>query len=365
MPLSTLLRGVLCVFVIQLTGTALVAAPVVGEPAVQSRKAALLVFVSYQGHGPSQLAASEARLSGSRLISAELRADGRCVLTYPELEPIMRHWRIRSDRDLSFEFLNALVAEYSVDHVLVSKLLAYHDRLLLLTRQLDPQSGMLLSADVAEEALFPDSWVDRVSTLSDWERAVEQACRKLPCLSTSPRSESRRTRLVLLPTVPVGVGTGPTDVVTHSLLRAVIETRAWSLPDPFLAVNTLRREGHDPGLLEAKGRRLLATQFGTDALLIPQVISFDLQQREIADRFADGDGAGRVSSEPDTRLPIYLALRKVDCTSGNVVAGNAELLEPESQQGLFGIAKSVRLARRLQKGASRLVRSLAADGGRS
>lgn len=364
-PALAFFRRVLCVLVVQVTGIPLAASPAAGEPILPPRKSALLVFVSYQGHQPPQLAASEARLSGSRLISAELRENGQSVLTYPELESIMRHWRIRSDRDLSFEFLHAIVAEHSVDRLVVVKLIAYHDRMLLLARQLDPNSGTLLSADVAEEMLSPDSWIDPESTLSDWERAVEQGCTKLSCLLDPPPLKTQAMRLVVMPTASVGVGPGPRDAATYCLLRSVLETGIWTLPDPSLAMNTLRREGHNPILLEPRARQLVATQFGVDALLIPRLVSFNIQPSGTADRFDDGDGPRNISFEPDTRIPIYLALRMVDCTSGNVIMGSAAYLEPEDQQGLFGILKEIRFARRLQKGTNRLMRSLAEMGGDS
>jgi hypothetical protein len=164
---------------------------------------------------------------------------------------------------------------------------------------------------------------------------------------------------------PVGVGPGPTDVATYCLLRSVLDTRIWSLPDPSLVVNTLQREGHDPVLLEGESRRLLSTEFGVDALLIPRLVSFNLQPGGTADRFDDEDGPRNISFEPDTRVPFYLALRIVDCTTGNLVVGRADYLEPEDQQGLFGIAKEIRLARRLQKGTHRLMRLLAEMGGDS
>lgn len=331
----------------------------------RSQKTGLIVFVSYRGNFPPPLHPTELRLSGSRLISAALEERGQDIVTYPELESIMRQWRIRSDRDLSYEFLHALDSQFSVTQLVVAELVVHPDRLLILARGLLPGSGWLIWADVIEELSTLDVWADPSKARANWERIVGDAARKLAGRRGQEGVKPVAKTLVALPLKPVGVERGSADVMTHCLLSSLLDSGDWRLPDPALVVSVLQREGLNPLLLEDAAREALASQWDPYALLVPGLVSFHLTQRRSVRGVEDRDEPRSAFYNPDTDQPFYLTIVAVDCASGQVVAGGSEYLEPEDRLGLFGISKNLRVARRFQKGTDRLVRHLTSKGGDS
>ena len=350
-----LLAGVLLGAVLAAGSVRTAAAAGAEEPVPMSGRTALLVFLSYDGNHRPSASPTDLRLAGSGRFAAALEARGRATVTYPDLDPVLREWRIRSDRSLTPESFRALAGWAAADRVLVVNLMIYSDRLVALAREIDAGTGYVTFAEVAEQEV-DDFWADPATTLMSWNKAVDGAVAQVMKTWGTREPAGDGPALVVLPVDPVGVAEGHADLAMQCLLRSVLEVGRWSIPDPSLVRSTLRAEGFEPGALKADARRLLAADFGAQALLLPHLVSFGQTGRASGPILDTDDyGARDVSLGPETRLPLYLSLLVVDCASGRVMSSGGEYLKPEEPLGLFGMVRDIEVSARLKRGTERLV----------
>jgi len=326
---------------------------------------ALMVFLSYQGNHQLAISPTELRLVASRLLAARVEEGGRTVVTYPELDPVMRRWRIRSDQSLSREAMEAVAAETAADRVLVAKFVVYPDRLVALTREIEAGSGRLISAEVSEQG-GGDLWNDPQEARDGWNDAVGRVVAEIVGKRESRGLSGAEETLVVLPVTRVGVAPGHSDIALHCILRSLLRSGRWSVPDPWLVRSALWAEGYDPGALNTEARGYLAENFAAAALLSPRLVAFDQGGRARGPLLDEDEyGARDIALEPEARLPLHLSLLMLDCGSGRVLAANDTYLEPEDLLGLFGIVKKIRVAARLKSGSERLVSNMPDIGGDS
>ena len=323
-----------------------------------TRRTALLVFVSYGEYTSTPLNPTIVRRTGSAVLAEILADASHDIVTYPEIEPVLREWRVRSERDIGFEFLEAVVSEHRVSQVVIARFAIHADRVLLLARGLFPASGDLAWVDVVEELLIGPDRGEEGDPLARLERAMRAAGIRLADRRAVAEPGGVAGNLVTLPLRPVGLGRGLSDVATHCLLRSLLAAGRWSVPDPTLVVFTLQREGFDPFELEEGSRRFLAFRFATESVLVPRLASFPTTVRTRSAAIDDGDGDGGFPPEIGREDPVFFSVVLIRCDSGVVVSGASEYLARENRIGIFGTGKDVRTARRFQMGADRLVRSL-------
>jgi hypothetical protein len=323
---------------------------------------ALLLFVSYRGNLPAYPDPTAVRLATAELLADALTERGRRVVTYPEIEPLMRAWRVRSERDLGFGFLGALVSESPVDRLVIATLNVTEDRIVLLARVSSVQTSELQRVEIVEEMSTPEMWTDPAAARADLRevtgRAIAELARRRPPEppATPPRPG------VVLPLRPVGVGRGYADLATHCVLRALLESGQWSIPDPALTVYAVQEAGFDPLLLEPGSRHALAARFSTDVLLVPRLSSFPSAIRTRARTEDETDRELGLSFASGVGVPFHFSLVAVDCARGGLVSGSDVYLAPEKRYGTFGREREIPIVRRFQHGADQLVRQLAAGG---
>lgn len=349
--------------VLCLAGAVLLAASAgaeVRERPGDGRTSALVVFVSYDGTAPLALGATGMRLSGSRILARSLQSLGYRVVAYPDVEPVMRRWRVRSDRDVDAGFLGDLVSEFAVDRLTVIRLDVYADRVVVLARAMAAGSGSVVAAEVIEEPCG-DLWKDAEAAPANWNAAVERAGRRLAERWREFVPASAPT-LAVLPVKAVGVAPGHADIAAFCLVRSLLEQGAWSLPDPSLVQTGMLEAGFRPRPLTAEAREDLRSRFSAAAVLAPDLVSFGLaapRNEGVEDR---GAGPG-VPSQLETRIPVLLTLVLVDTGSGRVLAGDGAYLKPESPEGLFGVVRHIRASGRLEKGTQSLVAGILPEKG--
>jgi hypothetical protein len=327
------------------------------EPVAESHRKALVVFLSYRANTPLALPATRMRLLGTEALASALADSLNEIVTYPELEPLQRQWRVRSDRDLSAGFLEGLEGSFSVDRLIVANLLVYPDRLILLTREIEVGSGRVIAADVAEE--FSGSLSDNaLEALENWRQVTRKASRSIVRNAREVPPAAGAGVLVLLPMRPVGIGQGQVDMATNCLLRSLIESGSWLVPEPSLVESALEDDGFVHAPLVAGARQALASRYEPMALLMPHLVSFGEQQLVLGAGLHDEDYDGGISLVQAARTPMYLALLVVDAGSGSIVSGGSEYLEPVDPIGVFGVLREARVVGRLKAGTDRLVQVL-------
>ena len=333
----------------------LLAGSAAAEPSPPGRTGVLL-FISSPGGFVLPLGATEARRSTSRTIEEAWTRDGYDVLGVEELEPLLRKWAVRSERDLRTDFLAALSADMGIDRLLVIRVILHADRTIFLGRALDPDGGGLVWLDAAE---FPNDrtrWAEEADARRQLRDLAVAAGRELAARWGDRRPVVPTGTMVLMPLDPVGLGLAVSEIATHCLLRALLDSALWTVPDPALVIGALRETRHDLDLIDPESRRALGERFAADALLIPRLISFS-SGRVAFTPYADDDSEGPALNEmADT--PLFLSLSLVDCGSGEVVAGEGRYLKAEDRIGIFGTVKDVRLVDRLQTGVDVVFRDL-------
>ena len=356
---------------------------VAAEDGAGASRSAVLVFVSYDGNLPSPPDPTRIRLAASRELAAALERLGRPAVTCPDLEPTMRRWRIRSERDLGPDFLGALASEFSATEVMVVGLCVYRDRVLFLARGVSAPEGRLAWADSDEElrtgetaGAVPDTQAEPESqaaqetqaepdTQVELEELTAAAAVKLALASLARPAELATQGLVVMPLVAVGVDRGPSSLAVQCLLRSLVETGHWIIPDPTLVVSALQHEGYDPLQLEEGSRHSVSARFGTKKIIVPRLVSFP-SATSFAPPPSTTDDLETRAQEWSPDVPMYLSLAVIDCASGLVQSGEGEYLAPENPYRIFGRMRDVSLARHFQAGTDRLVQSLiAAEGGGS
>jgi hypothetical protein len=330
-----------------------------GGPAHASgSRTAFLTFVSYRSHGAPEIGATEIRESGTRLLEDAFRGLGFDVVASRDLEPVLSRRRIRTDADMSPGLLGDLVSEHDVGRLLVARFLVYTDRVLLLVRTLDAVSGELTGADLAEEPMPGGLWTDAESARRDWEGAAGKACRRLAAGWTERPARSDRRAVLVLPVDPVGLGRGPADLATHCLLRSLLASGDWDLPDPAIVAAAMRGSGRDPFSLCDDARQDLRETFSSEIFLIPRLVSFEMAGSTPQALLEEGEDAAEPWVETDARVPLYVSAVVVDGATGRVVSGRGAYLEPADPVGLFGVVRNLAVAQRIQEGTDRIVRAL-------
>ncbi|MBZ0267164.1 hypothetical protein K8I85_03345 [bacterium] len=328
-----------------------------------SGRHALLLFVSYRGNldvpiHPTVLR----RTSGERLANAFAAEEGSFV-TYPAVEPLMRKWRVRSERDLALPFLRELADSFDVAHVTVLRLVTYDDRVLLLGRSLSPRTGRLEWADVAEAIHGGDLWKDQAGAFARLDALVDAGARAL-LQAPAPALPDASPTLLALPLLPIGLGRGESDLAWQCLLHSLLRTGEWTLPDPSLVVNEMQHGGFDPRFLDPRGRDHLVNAFSASRLLVPRLTAFP-RPGDTTNPAALVYEDMPVSAELQRRVPVLFTVSLVDGSSGAVVAGGARYLTSENATGLFGRTHQQQIIRRYQGGADQLVRTLLPPEGTS
>ena len=329
----------------------------------ESSRTALVVFVDYQDYVDPGVPAGELRISSAKSLAVVLEGSGHQIFTYPEIEPLMRRWGMRSPLDLPSGFLRELRSENSIDHLVVAQLVIHRDRALLLARGLESESGELDWTSAAEAAIDPDFWSDHEHAVQNWNELVTGLGEDLETRWSRDPAETEGPTLVLFPAESIGLAEESAALTTHALLGALLESRQYRIPDPGLVRDVLTSRGHDPSLLDRAGRAELTARFAPSALLVPAVVSFGAGPANgatLIEEFAFDDDRPPVSA---SRSPLYLQVLAVACDGGQVEAAESAYLEPDDPAGLFGILRRVPLSRRFEAGARQIVQRLQARGG--
>lgn len=355
-------------------GSALLAAaflaPPAPAPAAEDARTALVLFVSFPTNLYDFPDATALRHAAGRDLAGALEEGGRTVVTAPALEPVMRAWRVRSERDVGRGFLGALGSEQGAGEVVLATLAVYRDRVLLVARGLSPNSGRLGWVHSVEErrAYRPsedeaEAAADAPDVQAELERVVAAAARRLAAGCATRGVDAGAQDLVVLPLRPVGVDRGPAGLAVHCLLRSILDTGHWTVPDPSAVVDALLEAGHDPYLLDDASRGVLAERFGARRLVVPRLVAFAPGSSGAAtpefarDEFAGPSGATRTESS------LLLSLVTIDAATGRILGGETTYLASRNPAGIFGIAKQDPLDARIQGETDRLVHALL-DGGR-
>ena len=329
--------------------TALQAGPLPGRHA-------LLLFVAYRGNLDVPLHPTQLRVSAGRRLADAFAVRGGTFVTYPDVEPLMREWRVRSERDLALPFLEALADAFDVEHVTILKLVTYDDRVLLLGRTLSPRTGRLEWADVAEGVQGADLWERPDDAAARLDRLVDE-CASALLAGVSPALPEGSPGLVALPLLPVGLDRGEGDLAWQCLLGSLLRSERWNVADPSLVVNEMQRGGFDPRFLDPRARQYLAEAFAASGLLVPRMTAFPRAGERVTPAALVFDDTP-VSAQLERRVPVLFTLSLVDGASGTVIAGGARYLTPEKATGLFGRSTRRQMIRRYQESADELVRSL-------
>jgi len=339
-----------------------------GEPARadgrEPSRTALMVFVDYEDRVEPSLPVSDLRLGGASGLGDWLEGQGHEVLTYPEIEPIMRAWQIRSALDLPYNLLPALGAEHSIDYLMIVRLVLYPDRVLLLGRGLARNSGYLCWASTVEISLPSEFWIQEEGTAEAWNNLIATASAQFTAHWPDAASETPGSTLVLLPLRPVGLGSESADIATHSILGSLLETKLWQIPDPAMVRSVLRDGGHDPRRLDEAGRAELSIWFDPVALLVPNLLSFETLVTRAVPFVVEDAAPTKVALAAEAKVPLYLQVLLLDCGTGRVRSAMAAYLKPDDPTGLFGFDKTVPLARRFEFGADQIVEKLKRTGGK-
>ncbi len=336
-------------------------APAAPAPAAADEPAAALVlFVAFPTNLYDLPDPTALRHRASRVLATALAAPGGAVVTAPEIEPTMRAWRVRSERDVGPGFLGALGAAHGAREVVLATLAVYRDRVLLVARGLSPNSGRLgwvHSVEERRDERAADPALDLDAVVAAAARRLAEGC--------TPRGLLENAEdLVVLPPRPVGLDRGPADLAMHCLLRSLLTTGRWSLPDPTAVVSALQDGGHDPHLLDAAARRALAERFGARRLVVPRLVAFPpgAPPPAVAALARDDEfGASAAGAVPETS--VLLALVAIDAGTGRILGGETTYLAARNPAGMFGIARRDPLDARIQVETDRLVHALL-DGGR-
>lgn len=345
-------RAILCLLLGFLAVT--VHAAGASEPDSRDRGTALITFVSYQGNLPLAASPTQMRLAGAAALAEALAARGYRVAAYPDVETVMRRWRVRSDGYLSRGFLEALAAEFGIDRVTVARLDVYRDRLIVLARCVSVDSGSLVAVDVVEEPCG-DLWENPEEAPLNWADAVSRAGRALGERWTEHRPAPGAKVLAVMPVRGAGVGSGHASIATYCLLRSLLDRDRWAVPDPSLVESGILDSGCRSLSMTREAREAVTSGFHAGRILVSSLVSFGGHWEPPAHAYDDADEAPVVPYELEVRAPVFLTVTLVDGESGDVLAGGGEYLEPESPSGLFGIAREVRASTRLTKGTNRLV----------
>jgi hypothetical protein len=145
------------------------------------------------------------------------------------------------------------------------------------------------------------------------------------------------------------------SVYTDCLLKALLETGRWWLPDPALALTRLQEAGINPALLPREALAPLSADLAGAPLLASQIVCFDRPRRGPGFTFAEDS---RVSEEQDFRCPHYCTLRMIDTGSGFLSFATDRYREAESLRGLFGVPRPSLWLPRFQRIARELVQEL-------
>jgi len=324
-----------------------------------SSRTALLVFVSYRGNLRVPIHPTDVRLAATGILAADLADRGRTVVTVPELEPLMRRLRLRSEGDLSREALRSLADDFGADELVVARLVADDDRILLLGRALSTSNGWLRWAAVEEEPGGSGLWTDPAAAGDRLAAMVTAAAGRLTA-SESPRPVAEPAEgIVPLPLETYGLDRNDTDLAQLALLRSLLAAGHWHVPDPALVVDEMQRGGFDPRLLSAAARTRLAEDFESGSLLVSRLNAFPPSGTSSSGVIpADDDFAGAAAPRVRRESPVLFTLALLDARTGRTLAGPGAYLEPGAAQGIFGIIRAVPSARRYEETADVLVRSL-------
>ena len=323
---------------------------------------ALMVFIDYEGAVRPGISPTALRVQAANVLAASLSPDGEGVLTYPEIEPSMRVWGVRTAADLSNDLLHALGSEYGVETVVLSRLVVFSDRLLLLSRGIDRMSGTVAWATIDEAALGEGFWNPEHFDLERWRGAVA----KLEPHGKSTRngqSAGEGATVLVLPLRPVGLSPHSGELANHALLHALLSSQRFRIPDPSLVRNVLRAKGHDPSMLDMNGRSELLTWYEPSALLVPDLLAFDSEPVSAPNAVDLGIEPVDLSPISSARSPLYFQVLAVDCASGQVRSADAVYLEPDDAVGLFGLTRHVPLAKRFEEAAAEIVEQMQKRGG--
>lgn len=305
-------------------------------PPPPSRVGALVFFASLD-RTTLPLPIGELRTDVQARIDDALAATGTAVVPSREIVARAGMARVRSAAVLPPAFLNELRTEAGLDNLALVEVVIASDRVILLARALNTVDGCVSDVWLAEALLAPvvpegDVAVPAAALLA----ALDGVCRKL---TTPVASRAQGRPVLVLPTIPVGCSPEEALVATYALLHQVRIVADCNVFDPAVAKGVLMAEGHDPDRLDAAGRALLATRFGTVSVLHPSLVSFDDAGSPTAVSRAVDDGG---SPRPKPMLASYLfTLIAVTLQDGRLVAAAEHQHQEAAATGLFGRPRRV------------------------
>lgn len=315
----------------------------------------VLFFVSYQDRFKLPVSPTEVRLTGCDIFVASANSRGERIVPYADVWPLLRDWRVRSSSSFSQGFLDALTSRFGSRQVLIADLILYADRLLLSVRRTETSSGRLiwLQTVEGERRTF--------QKLSEkWREDLARACEELDWRDPGYVPKSDATALVVLPVEPVGSSAAQANWATRSLLRSLLASRDWLLPDPALALWALQDAGCEVSLIDRKARETLGPQFQPAAILVPKLVTFALApaRRNLPVAYEDDDEVAWPSSAEGADDPAYLTLLAIDGQTGRIFLGAGEYVPVDPGAGLFGVPIDRPQSRRYDEAVGALLRIL-------
>ena len=310
-------------------------------PAALVSRAALLVFASSRSTIALPLPPAEVRGGAAEALVDAFRERGLDLLAPAAAAELQQHWRVRSGLALDPGFLAALAAQTGARTVLVAQVIGSPEHIVLAARALDPISGAVVWADVAEAepagatapTLAPGPAALPAVDQDAWRAGLRAAARRLAAGWLTPPPRQVAAPLLVLPAAGTGVDPWQADMATHCLLRDLLAKGRASILDPGVLVACLWAAGRSPAAVDAAALRQLGERFHATEALLPDLISYAPSPRH-SETLAPPPDESPAAAQ--TAVDLAIAVRRLDTRTGLVIAAVDVFVPAPPPAGWFG-----------------------------
>jgi len=319
------------------------AAPPAAPPPASDLDVALLLFIDGRPQEQIQVNVGQLRRFTISCLEKALRDQGWGANAQPEIDVLLLKWRVRNDLTISEEFLQDCHDIARADHLLVVNLISQFDNLLLMARMIDCTNGNIVSIAIDELALKsipvqrvgmerppidPYFWQIQMKQLasSTIKTLLTEASVRNAVGSTEPRL------LLVLPTTGVATPAEANTAANHLFLRQILTSGDWLVHDPSLVNSTLVSNGHQPYWFGAEARRLLVKRFGTERIVLTELVSYDSTGKPSVSLLADSE----VAMGPQSVRNFAVAMRMVDLRNGAIIGASHVFIDTSEKTQWFG-----------------------------
>jgi hypothetical protein len=327
--------------------------PVADATAAPPLRAACVLFIDGASVADLPAPVGEVRQAVLRELAAGAAADGVAAVPADDVTRLLGKWRVRGTHGFGRDFLADLAAVTGADVLVVATLYVAPERLQLLVRIAATGDGNLLYADALERDL--SSWTSVRTRLDPpaWFASLGDLCRSV----AGPRLRAPAPGsplLVLVPARGVGCDAVLPLTFTHCLLRPLVASGRWRIPDPSLPVHELRGVGVRLDRIGPAGRDRLAEAFACPSILAPEVVVYGVPGRGGPPAGA-GDDVRRTANSVDE---FRISVAKIDLATGVVDAIITDHAEHGPEPGWFGRVRNRSLLERFHESADSLERTI-------